>query len=396
MNSFRTAALLTIVTLAACAPDDAGVESAYTVPFSERDSAGIRIVESAGVALETVLPWVVDTVPDLELGRMDGDALTHFHDITGIQGLPDGGLIVLDGGSRELRWFEASGQPVRTAGRQGPGPGEFSRPLLVPRFEADSLLIFDRGRRSFTWVSIDGSGARALGTGPHFVGTPEAAAGSRALFRTAASGSASCPDNQGCDVPLLLRWVDVRGTVADTLVAYPNRMIRYTQSGPPVRLTGALDQRGAAAAGPDGLVVEGDARFELKQFDVAGQLIAIFRVDAPPRSTVDDALEQHVRQAPDPDGLARIYRMMGLPDVVPAFQALRVDQLGWFWAELFRPTEGGASVWLVFDREGRARGTVALPSGLEVHDIGEDHILGRWIDHLGVEHVRRHTLLRVQ
>lgn len=383
-----------LLALAACAGEDGGREALDAVHFIEWDSAGIRIVESSGTALETPLPWVVDTLASLELGQIQGDTPTQFHNIGGIVGLPDGGLIVVDGASRELRWFEASGEYLRNAGGTGQGPGEFLNPLLVPQFGADSLLIFDRARRAFTWVAMDGSGTRTLGNGGQvFVGLPIAAANSRALFRSA-PGSGACPENVGCDVPLLLRAVEVDGAVADTLIMYPYRMMLFTDYGPGLLLTGVLHQRGVAAAGPDGLVVEGDPRFELRQFDSGGRLIAILRVDASPRSTLDNALEQHVRGSSDPDELTSMYERMGLPEVVPAFQALKVDHLGWYWAEFFRPTVGGVSEWLVFDREGRARGTVEMPSGLDVHEVGEDYVLGRWVDELGIEHVRRHTLDR--
>jgi hypothetical protein len=200
--------------------DDYGREISAAA-FSERDSAGVLIVESSGNALETTLPWVVDTVPSLELGQGNSDpALQQFHDIGGIVALPNGGLVVVDGGSRELRWFDAAGEHVRTLGGSGAGPGEFLDPLLVPRFQRDSLLIFDRRRRAFTWIAIDGSGVRALARGgPLFTGLPRASAASRALFAST-SQSDSCIENEPCDLPLLLRWVDLTGTKADTLAVH--------------------------------------------------------------------------------------------------------------------------------------------------------------------------------
>lgn len=387
------AVLLTLAALGACAENDVNRALSEVGAASERDSAGGRIVESPGEALVTVLPWKVDTVPDLELGAVEGEGPAQFTSISGIAGLPGGGLVVLDEGSAELRWFEASGQHVRTSGGRGQGPGEFLRPVLVPRFQADSLLIFDRARRAFTWVASDGSGVRALGPGGRlFRGTPRASVGSRALF-VSASASDSCVENQGCEVPRFLRWIHVTGSATDTLAVLVRRILSFSEAGgPAVMLTGPLDQRGLAAAGPKGLVVEGDPRFELKRFDAEGRLIAIFRVDAPPRETPRDALDRYVQRFPDPDEMRRIYELMGLPGVIPAFQALYVDPHGWTWAERFRPGEDDAPEWLVFDPEGRARGIVELPRELEVHEIGEDYILGLWTDELDVEYVRRHAL----
>jgi hypothetical protein len=387
-------AFASLTTVAACGEVDEDIALLEAANYSSRDSAGVRIVESPGTALDIPLPLVVETVPDLELGGAASDTVAQFHRISGIVGLPDGGMVVLDGGSRQLRWFDASGAHVRTVGRRGQGPGEFGNPLLIPQFRADSLLVFERTRSVFTLVAMDGSGVRTLDRAQLLqVGTPLIAHGSRALFRSASS-PASCQDNQPCELSLLLRWTDLNGSTTDTLATHTRRMLRFTQSGPPVLLDGPFDQGNAVAAGPEGPVIEGDPRFELRQFDGDGQLRAIFRVDAPPRGTPQEALKRFARQSPNPDELRRIYAMMGLPEVLPAFRTLRVDPLGWYWAELYPVGDDDASEWLVFDSEGRARGTVELPRGLEVHDIGEDYVLGRRIDELGVEYVRRHSLDR--
>lgn len=391
--------LFSVAFLAACAGEDIGAELPDAVTFREWETEGVRIVESSAEVLETWLPWVVDTLPDLELGQLEGGGPSQFTNIAGIVGLPEGVLVVLDGGSRELRWFATSGEHIRTTGGSGRGPGEFLNPILVPQFQPDSLLIFDRLARTFTWVAIDGSRVRAVGPGSDpslFAGTPRAADGSRALF-SSLPGAVPCPENRHCEDLLLLRWVDVTGSAADTLATdHVRRILNYRESeGMGVLLLGPLDQKGLASAAPDGPVVEGGVDFELRQFDTAGRLITSFRVDAPARQSPQDAFTLHIESSSDPEGFRRILEILELPEAVPAFQDLRVDHTGWYWAELFQPVfNGGPSEWLVFDSEGRGRGMVRLPSELEVHDIGENYILGRWTDELGVEYVRRHVLDR--
>jgi hypothetical protein len=383
-----------LLALAACTGDEIGRGDSSSVSFSEWDSAGVRIVESSGKALDTALPWVVDTVPDLELGQVERAGPLLFADIRGIMALPDGGLVILDGSSGELRWFDASGEHVRTFGRKGQGPGQFLNPLLVPRFQADSLLVFDRQRRAFSWVAIDGSRERRLRPSGLFAGTPRVSVGSKALFSSASYGIGSCPVNERCEHVHLSRWVEADGTGADdTLTTHTLRMLKYHhQAGRPfVLTTGPFDQKGVAAPGPDGPVVEGSPRFELRQFDAGGRLIAIFRVDAPLSGDPEDALDRYVEAAPE---MRPLIEMMGLPEVLPAFQSLRVDRAGWYWAELFRVGKAPTSEWLVFDPQGRARGMVQLPSDIEVHQIELNYILGRWIDEFGVEYVRRYALDR--
>ena len=77
------------------------------------------------------------------------------------------------------------------------------------------------------------------------------------------------------------------------------------------------------------------------------------------------------------------------PDTLPAFDDVIDDALGDTWIQTFRsPADTGPERWIVLGPEGAARGTVLLPSGIDVYEIGEDWILGRWTDDFDVEHVR--------
>ena len=80
---------------------------------------------------------------------------------------------------------------------------------------------------------------------------------------------------------------------------------------------------------------------------------------------------------------------MPLVDSYPAFSAILSDRVGFLWVR-----ERWSSVWTVFDREGRVQGLVEMPSGLSVFEIGEDYILGRSRDDLGVEYVQLWLLAR--
>ena len=90
------------------------------------------------------------------------------------------------------------------------------------------------------------------------------------------------------------------------------------------------------------------------------------------------------------------YRKMPLPETMPAFENLVVDDAGWLWAELFRFDKEVPPTWLVFDQAGRGRGSVRMPEGLRVHQIGLDFVLGTWRDRDKVMYVRRHALKRTE
>lgn len=370
-----------------------------SMSFHDWDSAGIRVVETSGNGWEALMPWEVGSAPELELGRIDGGGPTQFHRIRGLTVVSGDRLVVVDAGSREIRWFDRAGQHLLTMGGEGDGPGEFNNPLLVPQYEGDSLLVFDTSARRFTWVAEDGSGYRMQRTPENrqlTAGAASAAGGSKVLFR---SGSVDCILEELCESSLFMRWVDLSEGTSDTIVAFPRWSARRAnREGIPHILPGPFDPVGVTAVDAEGPVVGGRSELEFRRFDAAGDLVGVFRIDAPMREVDDDAIERAI--APysdwnfDADVVRRIFGEMDLPDAMPAFQSLVVDQLGWYWAERFRLDDADPWMWVVFDPEGKAQGMIEMPEGLEVHEIGEDYILGRWVDELGVEFVQRYGLRR--
>ena len=50
--------------------------------------------------------------------------------------------------------------------------------------------------------------------------------------------------------------------------------------------------------------------------------------------------------------------------------------------------------WSVFDTEGVLQGTLSVPTGVTLIDIGDDYVLGMWRNDLDVEHVRLYELVK--
>lgn len=366
--------------------------------FEQWDSAGIQVSETSGIALEQTVPWDVDSVPDLELGGVDGSGPTQFYRIGGIVGLSDDRLVVVDGDSRELRWFDGAGDHLLTMGGRGEGPGEFENPRFIPQHRGDSLLILDPRFRRFTWIAKDGSGFRLQDPPDNrelIVGSASGAHGSRILFRTQ---SAECLLENICESPVVVRWVDLSEGVSKTIGGFSRWSARLTSlEGVPYFIGGPFDPVGVTAVDAEGPVIERAPDFEFRRFNASGELTSIFRIDTPIRDADGEALERATREYDGlfaPSSVRGAFDDMDLPAALPAFQSLVVDALGWYWAERFRLSESDPSTWIVFDPEGRAHGTIQMPDGLEVHEIGEDYILGRWADDLDVESVRRYGLHR--
>jgi hypothetical protein len=83
-----------------------------------------------------------------------------------------------------------------------------------------------------------------------------------------------------------------------------------------------------------------------------------------------------------------------LPEHVPAFQGLIMDDQANVWLERYRQPWEEDSRYEIVDRQGRWLGQVEVPAKLRIFQIGTDFVLGRQVDSLGVERVRVHALRR--
>ena len=149
--------------LSGCGPDNSerGGESSLPSGFSQWDSAGVAISVTQSPGARAPIGWEVDSVPDLVLGA-GSDPDRQFFRIGGLRALSNGGVLVVDGGSRELRFFDSEGHRTNRVGRKGEGPGEFDRPMLVHTVGTDSLLLWDAQLRRFQLFSIDGQDHRTI------------------------------------------------------------------------------------------------------------------------------------------------------------------------------------------------------------------------------------------
>jgi hypothetical protein len=121
---------------------------AYAGAVAERDSAGVRIIETPGAAASAPLALQVEPEPFFRVGLVDGPAPYVFSEIRGVVGLANREVLVVDGASGQLRVFDVDGVFQRSEGGRGRGPGEFESAFLtvVATPTSDSIWIFDGGR----------------------------------------------------------------------------------------------------------------------------------------------------------------------------------------------------------------------------------------------------------
>jgi hypothetical protein len=393
----RSAVLGMLLSLAsACAESPAN-------SVQRRDSAGIRIIETPGAIARAPI-WSVSEGPDLQLGSVTDTGPHMFDGIGGlsggIAGLPGGHIVVVDGTSGELRFFDNQGRFLNRAGGLGSGPGEFRLPKLIRYAARDSVLVFDRRQRRFTLFSSDGRAHRDFPPHPVsralLVGNPQGASNHGILVMI---GLSPLNMNEGQHESTIgVRWITLDSTREKIVAQYSNPSY-VTTFDVPYGLPVPFNARPSVTIGHGGFFIVGGHAADVRQYDNKGQLVRIFRViEAPRRVTAEDintAIDYAVSNFTIPqDPVRAAYKRMDFPDHWPTFQSVHVDQVGWIWAELYRPVTTEASRWMVFDTTGVAGGTVELPAELEVHDIAADYVLGRWRDSMRVEYVRRYRLGR--
>lgn len=104
--------------LAAC---DAYSGPATTIAI---DSAGVEVVTSD--PLNSDATCSLGAEPIFRVGDDENDEAHWFSSIRGVGRLSDGSVAVVDRTSAEIRIFDETGRHLRSMGRPGEGPGEFS------------------------------------------------------------------------------------------------------------------------------------------------------------------------------------------------------------------------------------------------------------------------------
>jgi hypothetical protein len=96
------------------------------------------------------------------------------------------------------------------------------------------------------------------------------------------------------------------------------------------------------------------------------------------------------------DIVVKVYEETEFPGTEPPHGTFRIDAGGRLWVKdyLAPRAETGPSTWQVFDAEGRLLGPVTLPPRFAPTDIGEDYVLGTWLDDDDLPHVLMYGLTK--
>jgi hypothetical protein len=333
--------------------------------------------------------------PAVRIGVADGDERYQFHQVRGVRRLSDGRIVVANGGSGEVRIYDADGEFDLSTGGAGDGPGEFRSLASIDVLPGDSLLALDGGNRRVSVLDPAGAYVRSW--------TFESPG--RGLYPSAAH---ALPD--GSVVIAYFRGRMPGDPPGVFRAAAP--VVRYSadgaELGPIGELAGdewyyseehhtlsdrAFGRKGHLAV-HDTLIFLGDAAEPaVRVVSTSGAVRTIATDSARPVTAADIAAWREFRLSTvtEPDRRARTERLldeMPYPAAAPAYAAMLVDTDGDVWLREFEFPEGTHARWQVRSPDGRVRAIVSLPArfiptfatpeiigGIEVDDVGVEYVV---------------------
>ncbi len=401
--------VLLLLVLGACDPVSAPSVAAV------RDSAGITVVENhPGEAPLRHIARLDSSY--LRIGVLEGDPAYIFSSIVGLRGLDGGGLLVAESQANELRVYDASGLHVRTLGGRGEGPGEFSFLTGLAGVSGDTVWAWDFQSRRLTSYLTSGE----------FIGTVTGPGGMSGLFGelhrlddgtylaqslliTGTRGSAGSQDPFPIRDSILIRHLDSGLRELDTIaVLLSSEGTRQVQRQDGNRILIRMSPRPFGRTSYfhpslSGVVTATNDSYQWMVRALDGTVQLISRVpdfDRPISAGQvtelrDWMLSSATSEQQTRDVEAR-FEDFSLPDLAPAFGPIRVDPSGRVWLAEYKAVPNTASIWTVFSPDGQLLGQVEVPPGLEVHEIGDDYLLGVQRDEFDVPYVLRFPLVEIE
>jgi len=389
------------ICLGACAPGEEEPEGGVLY----RDSAGVEIVESTRPAWEEGVGWTVGPEPLLRIGVVEGDLAHQFTGITGAVRLPEGTVVVADDGSQEVRFFGLDGSHLKTVGRRGGGPGEFTGLAGLGKDTMGGVWAYDFSLRRITWMDGTGeiTGITSLGLEPGMLNAVGVLSDGTFLLKQlwgAEETSAASRGGLRRDPIALVRF-DTQGVLLDTLGLFPGREVYLTEEDGRGVMNTPPFARNASTTIRSGRAIVGPQRaFEVLEIAPNGSLVRVVRIPRREEAVGPEALEAYIqgrlRGAPADrhPGIRRSLEAMPVPETVPPYGAIRGDDVGNLWVGAWAMYPQLADTWEVFAPGGAWLGTVKMPPGVDPADIGPDWILGVGRDELDVEYVVVYPLIK--
>ncbi len=386
---------LVILPAVACQQDDRPVSA---LRGQIRDSAGIQIVENPAPPAGSLLGWRIGSEPGVSIGSSDGEEPYLLYRAMDATILADGRIVVANGGSGELRFFDATGSHLASRGGQGEGPGEFLQLRSLEPWPGDSIVAWFGPRQSVSVFDSGGNYARTIEIND--ASDPWA----WRLASTSVRGSILAVLLLEYADTLVVELRDGEGGLRTSLGAHPSwqpAVLVDEGTEREMQHVPTFTREPVWGVWGDLVAIGVTSRYEIRAFGADGSLTRIVRREQSLRVPTPEDVEAYIesrilRYYPDAtpseqEYHRRNYRSAPVAEHFPVFTSIVVDALDHLWIREYDlpREERSAPLWTVFDPEGHVLGFVETPAELRtVYEIGEDYILGHSMDELGVEMIQ--------
>jgi hypothetical protein len=332
--------------------------------------------------------WGIDPQPVVVIRDTVGDAEPSLLYPTGATVLSNGTIAVVDQYAAAVRFFDRSGQLVRTVGRKGEGPGEFLDPYWLGQCATDSLFVWDFTTKRMSVMDSAGELVREY--------TPQGRPG---LFRCVREGRFAV-FSEPLDMPPLTDlearmtaslWM---GNAAGDSIAGMG-VLPYGET----RILGKATQ--LAISSRRVFVGTSDSAF-VDIYDLEGAPVGSFRVaettDRSPTSReYERAMEARLGVFSDPAYRNQLKpflrKTLPPPRLLPSYFQFSVDRQNVLWVVLSPPGDSVTRMQAYLET-GEMLADLDVPGELNLLEVGDDYILGTSPDRDGVLGVVMYRLRR--
>ena len=365
---------------------------------------GAALCQTEGAVVQYSNPTTTITLgrsaTRLDVGGADS---VDFHRIAAILPREDGTFVVVNSGTHELRFFDARGRFVSTAGRRGSGPGEYRDMQTAAFLPGDSIAVLDRMARRISILDPRGSFVRsfplaapfegggsltqmvAMANGSLFVGysevqrmapQPTAAYFGQRLFSYSTTGELRSKD--GLALPASEHFVQAApptmGGVAYWSLAFGRVMTIRADSS--ALLTGDGTDWAVEVRTPGGTIVRRH-RLDRPLRPVTAQDRDAYRKDivAGARAEERPVMERLAAEVP-------------FPATKPAYRRFETDDAGRIWLDVYPERAEADALWIRLDPRTRRAVAVQFPSRFRPMAFTTRLVYGVWRDSDDVEHVQ--------
>ena len=402
------------------------VSSAYRLPFPTLALLGsVLAATSCGDDVgfsppDTLENWRLSEEPSVVIGGADEREGYLLHQVVGATRLGDGRIVVANGSTLQLRYYDPAGKHLFDAGGEGEGPGELQRPLShFTRLPGDSILVLS-WQSGFTRFGPDGRYASSI---PYempprgrcwYVEDEDLLPDGSFLLRysgTSRFGAADgpCPKPSEARPPVVIgRYIPATAMGIDTIAVLPG----FERSGDLVKMH-AYPKDQVLGVAQDRLYLGDTGSDTILAMNFRGDTIGALPVPFEPAPVPADAREKQLEDAVITsreetyterwtfiyaDHYPRYARLVAAPEDrvwVMAYPPLKEPVMP---QELDSPTafrrlDRGAW-WRVVDRDGLPIGELQTPSGFFLLEVGDDYVLGLSKDEFLRESVQLYRLMR--